>query len=115
MLVAALVLAIGVMGAVAAQTVALRTRAQSALMSRGVQLATSFADRMRANTVQMRAPDSSNPYLQVRYDSAAAPGVSEQPPRMCRTGSACDSAQLAGFDVYELQRELRASFPKGRA
>ena len=57
-LVAVFVLAVGVMGAVAAQTVALRTRQESALMSHGVQLATSFADRMRANTAQMRLPPS---------------------------------------------------------
>ena len=65
-LVAVFVLAVGVLGAVAAQTVALRTRQESALMSRGVQLATSFADRMRANTAQMRLPDGANPYLQLQ-------------------------------------------------
>lgn len=112
-LVAAFVLAVGVMGALAAQTVALRTRAQSALMSHGVQLATSFADRMRANTAQMRAPDNANPYLNVRYDSAFD-GVPAQPRRMCRFGAACDSAQLASFDVHEMQREMHASFPRGR-
>ncbi|MGZ8318227.1 MAG: type IV pilus modification protein PilV, partial [Telluria sp.] len=85
---------------------------QSALMSHGVQLATSFADRMRANSVQMRAPDSANPYLHVRYDSAAdgAPALAQT----CRQGSSCDSGQLARFDIHELERELHTAFPGGR-
>lgn len=112
-LVAAFVLAVGVMGAIAAQTVALRTRAQSALMSHGVQLATAFADRMRANSEQMRAPDAANPYLQLRYD--ARDGAPVAPPAACQSGAACDSEQLAGHDIHELQRELHSGFPAGRA
>ncbi|WP_370659730.1 type IV pilus modification protein PilV [Massilia polaris] len=112
-LVAAFVLAVGVMGALAAQTVALRTRQESALMSRGVQLASAFADRMRANTAQMRVPDDANPYLQIRYTAASdgAPGPPAQP---CHSGAACDSAAMASFDIYELQRELHSSFPAAR-
>ena len=112
-LVALFVLAIGVMGAVAAQTLALRTRHESALMSHGVQLATSFADRMRANTAQMRTPDESNPYLQIDYDGAGdgAPGA---PPQPCHDGAPCDSDAMALFDIYELQHELHAAFPAPR-
>lgn len=113
-LVAVFVLAVGVMGAVAAQTVALRTRQQSALMSHGVQLASAFADRMRANVAQMRAPDAANPYLGLRYDGASE-GPPGRPARMCHAGAACTSAELAGFDIYELQHELHAAFPGGRA
>jgi type IV pilus assembly protein PilV len=109
-LVAVFVLAVGVMGALAAQTLALRTRHESALMSHGVQLATSFADRMRANTAQMRIPDDANPYLQVDYDGAS-PDVPAQP---CHDGAPCDSDAMAAFDIYELQRELHAAFPAPR-
>jgi type IV pilus assembly protein PilV len=93
--------------------VALRTRQESALMSRGVQLATSFADRMRANTAQMRLPDSVNPYLLVRYEAARdlMPGA---PAIRCHAGASCDSAAMASFDVYELQYELYAAFPSAR-
>lgn len=112
-LVAVFVLAVGVMGTVAAQTVALRTRHDSALMSHGVQLATSFADRMRANTAQMRVPDDANPYLKIRYD-AASDGPPAPPSRPCHSGAACDSAEMASFDIYELQGELHAGFPAPR-
>ncbi|HEY0490384.1 MAG TPA: type IV pilus modification protein PilV [Telluria sp.] len=112
-LVAVFVLAVGVMGAVAAQTVALRTRQESALMSHGVQLATSFADRMRANTPQMRLPDSGNPYLLLRYD-AASDGPPGAPPVRCHAGAGCDSAAMASFDIHELRQELHAAFPSAR-
>ena len=112
-LVAAFVLAVGVMGAVAAQTVALRTRQDSALMSHGVQLATSFADRMRANTAQMRVPDSGNPYLLLRYE-AARDGPPSAPAARCHAGGSCDSAAMARFDIYELQQQLHAAFPSAR-
>lgn len=110
-LVAVLVLAVGVMGAVAAQGVALRTRQQSALMSHGVQLASSLADRMRANTALMRAPDASNPYLQLRHDGT----VPSPPAQLCHAGSPCDSLALSHHDIHEFRRELHAAFPGARA
>ena len=112
-LVAVFVLAVGVMGAVAAQTVALRTRHESALMSHGVQLATSFADRMRANTAQMRMPDDANPYLRIDYNGASG-GVPGAPAQACHEGTPCDSGSMASFDIYELQHELHAAFPAPR-
>lgn len=112
-LVAVFVLAVGVMGVVAAQTVALRTRHESALMSHGVQLATSFADRMRANTTQMRAPDNANPYLRIDYDGATH-GAPDAPAQPCHDGAPCDSGAMASFDIYELERELHAAFPAPR-
>lgn len=113
-LVAVFVLAVGILGAVAAQTIALRTRQASSLMSDGVQLASALADRMRANAAQMRTPDSANPYLQLRYD-AAAEGAPAAPPRLCFAGANCDSFHLASFDIHELKLALHAGFPGGRA
>lgn len=112
-LVAVLVLAVGVLGALAAQTVALRTRQESALMSHGVQLASSFADRMRANTAQMRVPDGANPYLRIDYD-ATSDGPPGAAPLACHAGADCDTAAMAAFDIDELQRELHAAFPAPR-
>jgi type IV pilus assembly protein PilV len=99
------------MGAVAAQTVALRTRQQSALLSHGVQLASSLADRMRANAALMRAPDAANPYLRLRHAGAAPP----PPAQPCHTGTPCDSLGLAGHDIHEFRRELHTAFPGSRA
>ncbi len=111
-LVAVFVLAIGVLGTVAAQTAALRTRQGSALLSNGVQLASSLADRMRANSVQMNAPDAANPYLRLRYD--AAEGEPAPAPLACHQGAACSSAELAAFDLAEVRQALHAGFPGGR-
>lgn len=111
-LVAVFVLAVGVVGALGTQMAALRTRQQSSLMSDAVQLASSLADRMRANVEQMRSgPD--NPYLALRYD-AATDGPPPPAHPLCYRGADCSSAQLAEFDLYELKQAVFSGFPGGR-
>ena len=110
-LVAVFVLAVGVLGALAAHTTAMRTRQASALMSNGVQLASSLAERMRANRAQMRLSDARNPYLALRFD-----GASDQAgpaPAAC-TRNACNSAELAQQDIAELKYLLSTGFPGAR-
>ncbi len=111
-LAAVFVLAIGILGACATQLVALRTRHQSGLMSAGVQLAGSLADSMRANLGQMRADDSANPYLQLRYD--AATDGAPAPASACLPGAGCTGAQLAEAELGQLRHALHAGFPGGR-
>lgn len=113
-LVAVFVLAVGILGAAATQLAALRTRHQSGLMSNGVQLAGALADSMRANLAPMRAPDSANPYLQLRYD-AATDGAPQPSGPACVAGDGCSAAQLADADLYQLKQALYAGFPGARA
>jgi type IV pilus assembly protein PilV len=110
-LVAILVLSVGILSAAAAQVASLRTRHGSALLSNGVQLASTLADRMRANSAQMRLPDARNPYLQLAYDAAAG-----APPATgaCFAAQACGSEQLATFDIGETMQALHQGFPGGR-
>lgn len=108
-LVAVLVLAIGILGAAGAQVAALRTRHSTGLMSGGVQLASTLADRMRAHG----AAGATSPYLEFAYDAVtdgkpAAPGVA------CFSGSACTSAQMAAYDLYETRQALYTLFPGAR-
>ena len=112
-LVAILLLAVGILGASAVQLMVLRTRHASALMSGGVQLAGTLADRMRANSAAMQAGDAANPYLQFRYD-AASDGAPAPASVMCFGAAACNSAQLAAFDLYETKHALFSDFPHGR-
>ena len=111
-LVAVCVLAIGVLGAAATQLAALRTRHQSSLMSHGVQLASALADNMRANLEPMRAGDTGNPYLQLRYDAAqdGAPAPGPQ----CDQGAGCSALQLADAELFQIKQSLHAAFPGGR-
>ena len=111
-LVAALVLAIGILGASAAQLAALRTRHQSRLMSDGVQLAGLLADSMRANPGPMAATDASNPYLQLRYDAALDGAPTPAPP--CLAGAGCSAFDLAEADMSQVKQALHAGFPGGR-
>jgi type IV pilus assembly protein PilV len=112
-LVALFVLAIGIVGAGAAQLAAERTRQQSALMSDAAQLAASLAARMQANAPAARMPDASNPYLSLDYDarSDGPPGAAA---RACFGATLCDPHQLAEFDLHEMRQAVHARFPGGR-
>lgn len=112
-LVAVLLLAAGVLGAAAVQVAVLRTRHATALMSGGVQLAGTLADRMRANSAATQRGDGANPYLQLQYD-AGSEGAPAPPAVMCFGASGCNSAQLAAFDLYEAKHTLYSDFPQGR-
>lgn len=111
-LVAMFVLALGVLGAAATQATSARLRQQAALESEAVTLAASLAARMRVNAAQMALPDGANPYLGLDYDAAA--GAPAEPPVQCFGAAACDSAQLAQFDLHELARGVHDAFPGGR-
>jgi type IV pilus assembly protein PilV len=110
-LVALFLLAVGVVGASATQATAQRTRHQAALLTSAVQLASSLAERMRANPVVMARPDSDNPYLRLNFD-AASDAIAQ--PALCYGQADCTPAQMADFDVYELEDAVRAGFPRGR-
>lgn len=112
-LVAVVVMALGLIGGTAMQLHAMRTRHQSLLLSQSMQLASSLAEQMRANPQQMRLPDAGNFYLQLNYDALAEPDPA--PPAVLCFGAACDSAQLAAFDLYQLKVQVHASLPGGRA
>jgi type IV pilus assembly protein PilV len=109
-LVALFVVALGVAGAAAVQTFAVRAAGEAARLSDGLQLASSLAQRMRANPVAMALPDGANPYLQ--FD--IAPGAAAPAPASCYGGADCSPAQLANFDLGETAAALASRFPGGR-
>jgi type IV pilus assembly protein PilV len=110
-LVALLVVALGVAGAAALQTRALRTARAAAHLSAGTRLAASLAERMRANPVAMALEDADNPYLSFDYDAASGPPSTVA---SCYAGADCDSVQLAAFDRFETAQEVAAIVPGGR-
>lgn len=105
-LIAVLVLALGILGAVALQLGALRARHQSMLASHATQLAASLAERMRAN------PAQSVTYLTLNYDALVDPSPSA-PSALCH-GGACNAAQLALVDLYDAQVLAKQNLPGGR-
>ena len=112
-LVAVLVLALGVLGGAAMQLAALRVRHQSALLSQAVQLASSMADRMRANSGQMRLSDASNPYMGIDFDTASG-AQPVAPVLLCVGAVDCGGAALARLDLFELEQQLSVNLPGGR-
>lgn len=111
-LVAALVLAFGVIGAIGMQLVALRTTQQSAFHSSALHLAADMADRMRANISRMQAADRDNPYLQIDF---AAGQSAPQIDTACYDPQGCDPQQIAQLEIDEWLRRLAEMLPGARA
>jgi len=111
-LVALFVLAVGVVGASAAQLAAQRTRQQAALTSEAALLATSLAARMQANAQVASLPDGANPYVPLDYKALDAALPAGGAP--CFGAGACDPLALAAFDLRETRLALHRGFPSGR-
>jgi type IV pilus assembly protein PilV len=108
-LVALFVVALGIAGATALQTLAVRAGRDAAHLSDGTRLARSLAERMRANPRALAQPD--NPYLHLDYDAGSgAPAA----PALCYADTACDADALARFDVFEVADAVATQFPGGR-
>jgi type IV pilus assembly protein PilV len=105
-LVAVLLLAVGLVGALAMQAHAMRTRQESALLTEALQAAATLADRIRANAAQSSA------YLGFEFDTSAhrAPVGGAD----CSV-AACDSVALAQFDLGAFRQQLQSSLPSARA
>lgn len=113
MLVALFVTALGIGGAAALQTLAVRAARDAAHLSDGTRLARSLAERMRANPRALALPDDADPYLTLDYDA----GAGARPPDAvtpCYADAHCDAAALARFDVAEVAAALARGFAGGR-
>src|SRR5690349_2948264 len=108
-LVALFVVALGIAGAAALQTLAVRAARDAARLADATRLARSLAERMRANPRALALPD--NPYLHLDYDAGSGAPTA---PALCYADADCDAENLARFDVFEVAEVLSANFPGGR-
>jgi type IV pilus assembly protein PilV len=108
-LVALFVVALGIAGAAALQTLAVRSARDAARLSDGTRLARSLAERMRANPRALAQSD--NPYLHLDYDASGGAPAASAP---CDSDADCDADELARFDVFEVAEAVAAGFPGGR-
>lgn len=106
-LVAVLLLAVGLVGALAMQAHAMRTRQESALQTEALQAAATLADHIRANAAQSSA------YLGFEFDSAADAGAADAP-AAC-SGAPCDPTAVARQELSEFRQHLAAALPLARA
>lgn len=112
-LVAILVLAVGVIGAVGMQLSALRSTQQSAMQTIATQLASDVVERMRANPDVMREEDARNPYLSVDFDTRSESVSNDRQPS-CQQGK-CDPSQIAQVDIRDWLTQLNDRLPGARA
>ena len=109
-LVALFVVALGVAGAAAVQAVAVRAAGEAGRLADGMRLASSLAERMRANPAAMALPDDANPYLQFDAEAGGAlPAASAS----CYGAAGCGPAELANLDLIETAAQLASRFPGG--
>jgi type IV pilus assembly protein PilV len=108
-LVALFVVALGIAGAAALQTLAVRTTRDAVHLADGTRLARSLAERMRANPSVLARPD--NPYVNLDYDAGSGAPTA---PALCYADTACDADDVARFDVFEVTEAVAAGFPGGR-
>jgi type IV pilus assembly protein PilV len=114
-LISVLVLALGVIGAAGMQLTALRTTQQSAFQTIALDLASEMAEKMRANTGQMKQVDNLNTFMKVNYKSDTDDNPSV-PDKMCFDAAVnCNAKELAEFDVYEWETRIKAALPSGSA
>ena len=109
-MVTVLVFAIGLLGVIGLQTIALSSTSTSSMRTEATVLAYDLADRMRANNVAARGVAG------VGYDGPAAAVNS------CRrvysdaieaAPAACDANDLAADDLYDWQQQVAQSLPGG--
>lgn len=105
-LVAVLLLAVGLVGALAMQAHAMRTRQETAMQTEALHAAAALADRIRANAAQSSA------YLGFGFDADSPP---PPPAGDACAGAPCDAATLAQRDLADFRRQLHAALPGGRA
>lgn len=110
-LVALFVVSVGLAGAAALQTLAVRSSRDAAHLADGSRLARSLAERMRANPHALALPDADNPYLQLDYDAAGGQPTASA---LCYADAVCDADDLARFDLYEVSEAVAAGLPGGR-
>ncbi len=109
-LVAVLLLAVGLVGALAMQAHAMRSRQEAALQSEALQAAAALADRIRANAAQSSA------YLGFELDAAGGSlGEAPDAPDANCAGAPCDPVALAQHELLEFRRQLVSALPSAHA
>jgi type IV pilus assembly protein PilV len=112
-LVSLCILSLGVIGAMFLQLSALRTTQQSGFHNIALLLAADIADQVRNSAIAGASMGTGeNPLLTLDFKN------SEQAlalPTLCWGDSGgCDSASMAAFATYEVQRRLNDTLPQGR-
>ncbi|TRW92786.1 type IV pilus modification protein PilV [Candidatus Methylobacter oryzae] len=110
-LIAALVLAVGLLGLAGLQAASIKNNLSAYNRSQATQLAYDMADRMRANKNESLDPASgsviaASTYLTIAPTSAAAQAS-------CETVTGCTRAQMAQNDLFQWNAALAGTLPSG--
>lgn len=107
-LVALLVMSLGLLGIASTLIAAMHSSTSTYLQQQAVQASYDILERMRSNLVLANATGSGNPYVV----GATAPSATAPSPN-CATVTTCTSANMAAYDVWEWQTQVKNSLPGG--
>lgn len=110
-LIAALVLALGLLGLAGLQATSIRNNLSAYNRSQATQLAYDMADRMRANKIESVDPATGNIIAASAYITIASTAATAQ--ASCTTVSGCTGAQMAQNDLFQWNTALISTLPSG--
>lgn len=112
-LIAALVLAVGLLGLAGLQAVSIKNNLSAYNRSQATQLAYDMADRMRANKNQSLDPASGSVIAAGTYLTATMAPSAAAAQASCATTAGCTGAQMAENDLFQWNTALAGTLPGG--
>ncbi len=106
-MIAMLVLSLGLLGIAGTLVATLHSATSNYLKQQAVQTSYDIADRMRSNMLVASMPNNSNPYI-----ASLSPPSPTAPTPDC-TNTACTAANMATYDVWQWQTNVKDSLPGG--
>jgi type IV pilus assembly protein PilV len=116
-LVSVVVLSVGLLGAMSLMLASARTSNEAATFTAAVNLVRDLSEKARMNKGIAAKNDAANAYLDERWaERAGQEGAGEEGafPSCAASGTPCNAAQLAAWDMREWKQRIAAALPDAR-
>jgi type IV pilus assembly protein PilV len=116
-LVSVVVLSVGLLGAMSLMLASARTSNEAATFTAAVNLVRDLSEKARMNKGIAAKNDAANAYLDEQWaERAGQEGAGEEGavPSCAASGTPCNAAQLAAWDMREWKQRIAAALPDAR-
>jgi type IV pilus assembly protein PilV len=103
---------IGLLGAMSLMLASARTSNEAATFTAAVNLVRDLSEKARMNKGIAAKNDAANAYLDERWTEGA--GEEDAVPSCAASGTPCNAAQLAAWDMREWKQRIAAALPDAR-
>lgn len=111
-LVSVVVLSVGLLGAMSLMLASARTSNEAATFTAAVNLVRDLSEKARMNKGIAAKNDAANAYLDERWTEGA--GEEGAVPSCAASGTPCNAAQLAAWDMREWKQRIAVALPDAR-